>query len=79
MGERIFRVRKSTANTTDEGLTIKDAELPSTITVWNATPGNHSQKLVAAITIDVGTVQLWGPDGKEVAWWYHKDSSIESA
>lgn len=74
----MFMIKKNTGNATDDNtLTIKKAELPSTVTVWDADVFDGN-KLIAAVTIDVNSVQVWGPEGEELAHWYRTPPSVAS-
>lgn len=74
----MFMIQKNTGNATDEStITIKDAELPSTVTVWDAEVFDGNKHLVS-ITIDVNSVQVWGPKGEELAHWYRNPPSVAS-
>jgi hypothetical protein len=74
----MFMIKKNTGNATDENtITIRDAELPSTVTVWDASVFDGNKHLVS-ITIDVNSVQVWGPQGEELAHWYRNQSSVAS-
>lgn len=74
----MFMIRKNTGNATDDTtITIKDAELPSTVTIWDS-DAHHERKHVASVTIDVNSVQIWGPAGNELAHWYRNPPSVAS-
>lgn len=74
----MFMIKKNTGNATDENIiSIRDAELPSTVTVWNAGVFDGNKHLVS-ITIDVNSVQVWGPQGEELAHWYRNPPSVAS-
>lgn len=74
----MFMIRKNTGNVTDDhAITIKEAELPSTVTVWDSSVFDGNKHLVS-ITIDVNSVQVWGPTGEELAHWYRNQPQVAS-
>lgn len=75
----MFMITKSTSNVSDDAtITIKDAELPSTITVWGprTQDGVTVMQAQVAITFDVNSTQVWGPDGEEIAHWFRNPPSV---